>query len=196
MHDKREIASTTMVVRKKVTRFDSVRPQIECAMGMLKGQWRITMTTKKLIFRSLLLLLISFAGPRLMHGAIAPESSGAAVSAQPSAVDVTGTWSGTFESRQPHFSPFTITVVINTDASGHLVGTSSVGSDCVKDGSFQVTVSGSSIVLAGGDKEGNHITFRGTIDNTGTLLNLKYILNGSASARCESDDGNGTMGRR
>ena len=150
------------------------------------------MTIKKLIFRSLVLLLISFAGPRLMHGAVV----GAAVSAQPSAVDVTGTWSGTFESRQPHFSPFTITVVINTDASGHLVGTSSVSSDCVKDGSFQVTVSGSSIVLAGGDKEGNHITFRGTIDNTGTLLNLNYILNGSASARCESDDGNGTMGKR
>jgi hypothetical protein len=158
------------------------------------------MTIKKLVSRcSLLLLLISFAGPRLVHGAGAPGSPGAAVSAvsaQPSAVDVTGTWSGTFESRQPHFSPFTITVVINTDASGHLVGTSSVGSDCVKDGSFQVTVSGSSIVLAGGDKEGNHITFRGTIDSTGTLLNLKYILNGSASARCESDDGTGTMGKR
>ena len=158
------------------------------------------MTINKVVSRcSLLLLVMSFAGPRLAHGAGAPESADAAVSgvsAPRSAVDVTGTWSGTFESRQPSFSPFTITVVINTDASGHLVGTSSVGSDCVKDGTFQVTVSGSSIVLAGGDKEGNHITFRGTVDSTGTLLNLKYILNGSASARCESDDGTGTMGKR
>jgi hypothetical protein len=66
----------------------------------------------------------------------------------------------------------------------------------LKDGSLQVTVNGSNIVLAGGDNEGNHITFRGTIDQTGTLLNLNYILNSSASARCESDDGAGTMGKR
>ncbi|MGH9545168.1 MAG: hypothetical protein ACRD23_08120 [Terriglobales bacterium] len=158
------------------------------------------MTIRKLLSRCLLLLFVMpFAGPRLALGVAGPGNPGVAVfaaSTQQSTGDVTGTWSGTFQSRQPHFSPFTITMVIGTDASGHLVGTSSVGSDCLKNGSFQVTVNGSAIVLAGGDDEGNHITFRGTIDRTGTLLNLNYILNSSASARCESDDGTGTMGRR
>ena len=159
------------------------------------------MTSKKLLpCCSLLFLMTSFAGPGFVCGIGALNNPGSVVSAgsssQQSSVDVTGTWSGTFQSRQPNFTPFTITVVINRDASGHLVGTSSVSSDCLKDGSLQVTVNGSNIVLAGGDNEGNHITFRGTIDQTGTLLNLKYILNGSASARCESDDGAGTMGKR
>jgi hypothetical protein len=63
------------------------------------------------------------------------------------------------------------------------------------DGTLHVTVSGSNIVLAGGDEEGNHITFDGTIDQTGTVQNLKYVLNG-AGARCESDDGTGTMVKR
>jgi hypothetical protein len=160
------------------------------------------MTIKK--FRSrctLLFILMSFARPGFAHGITASANSGSVLSAggwsqQSTAADVTGTWSGSFQSRQPTFTPFTMTVVINKDASGHLVGTSSVSSDCLKDGTLQVSVNGSSIVLAGGDSEGAHITFRGTIDRTGTLLNLKYILNGSASARCESDDGTGTLGKR
>ena len=158
------------------------------------------MTSKKLLSRcSLLFLMMSFAGPGFVHGIGALGQSGQRGLCGSSAAvlgDVTGTWSGTFQSRQPNFTPFTITVVINTDASGNLVGASSVSSDCLKDGSLHVTVNGSNIVLAGGDNEGDHITFRGTIDKTGTLLNLNYILNGSASARCESDDGAGTMGKR
>jgi hypothetical protein len=160
------------------------------------------MTINKLLSRSSLLSLVMgmlFAGAAVAHSASSPEELGLAVSAGSaprSPVDVVGTWSGTFQSRQPHFSPFTITVVISADPNGHLVGTSSVGADCVKDGRFQVTVNGSDIVLAGGDTENNHITFRGTIDRTRTLLSLNYILNGSASGRCESDDGTGTMGKR
>jgi hypothetical protein len=144
------------------------------------------MKSTTLMFRLLLLVpLTLFTGTQFLHGA-SPSTSN----------DVAGTWSGTFQSRQPHFSPFTITVVISPDASGNLGGASSVSSDCLKDGTLQVTVKGSNIVLAGGDTEGDHITFTGTIDKTGTLLNLHYVLNSSASARCESDDGTGTMGKR
>jgi hypothetical protein len=140
------------------------------------------MTSKKLLLCcSLLFIVASFAG--FAQAANTP-------------VAVAGTWSGSFQSRQPSFNPFTITVVINPDADGNLIASSSVSSDCLKDGTFHVSVNGSSIVLAGGDSEGNHMTFRGTIDKTGTLLNLSYVLNGSASARCESDDGTGTLGKR
>jgi len=156
--------------------------------------------TKSLSRCSLLFLLVTFGGAQLAYGLGSPAHSGSMVVAaglsQQSTTDVTGTWSGTFQSRQPNFTPFTITVVINTDANGNLMGASSVSSDCLKDGSLHVQVNGARIVLAGGDSEGNHITFRGTIDKTGTLLNLNYVLNGSASARCESDDGAGTMGKR
>jgi hypothetical protein len=109
---------------------------------------------------------------------------------------VTGTWSGTFQSDHANVAPFTITVVINPDSHGHLVGNSSLYSDCVKDVNLQVTVNGSKIVLAGSDADGNSLTFRGTIDKTGTLLNLRYIANGSASGKCETDQGSGTMGKR
>jgi hypothetical protein len=134
----------------------------------------------------LLFLVLSLVGTQSMYGS----------SSQQASQNVAGTWSGTFQSRQPHFSPFTITVVINPDPSGHLVGTASVSSDCLRDGVLHVTINGSSIVLAGGDDEGDHVTFEGTIDQTGTLLNLKYVLNSSASARCESDDGTGNMVKR
>jgi len=146
------------------------------------------MKSTTLLFRLLLLVpLTLFTGTQFLHGASSSSQT---------STDVAGTWSGTFQSRQPHFSPFTITVVISPDASGNLVGASSVSSDCLKDGVLQVTVKGSNVILAGGDTEGDHITFTGTIDKTGTLLNLRYVLNSSASARCESDDGTGTMGKR
>ena len=71
----------------------------------------------------------------------------------------------------------------------------SSAADCFKDGSLQVTVKGSKVLLAGSDPEGNNITFRGSLDSTGTLLNLNYVLNSSASGMCESDDGSGTLGK-
>ena len=148
------------------------------------------------------LVLLSVSLMLCGAAAFLPGASGidvrTAVSASSSQsnADVTGTWSGTFQSRQPHFSPFTITVVISADESGHLVGAASVSSDCLKDGTLQVTVNGSNVVLAGGDADGDHIAFTGTVDKTGTLMNLRYVLNSSASARCESDDGTGTMGKR
>ncbi len=123
-------------------------------------------------------------------------NASASGSSQQVASDVTGTWSGTFQSDHSNMAPFTITVVINPDSRGHLVGNSSLYSDCVKDVKLQVTVNGSKIVLAGSDAEGNSLTFRGTIDKTGMLLNLRYIANGSASGKCETDQGTGTMGKR
>ena len=110
--------------------------------------------------------------------------------------DLAGTWSGTFQSDHPNMTPFTITVVIAADASGHLVGKSNLESQCVRGITLQVTTSGSNVVLAGSDDEGDSLTFRGTLDQSGTLMNMRYIANGSASGRCETDQGSGTMGKR
>ena len=110
--------------------------------------------------------------------------------------DIAGTWSGTFQSDHANMAPFTITVVITPDANGHLVGKSSLQSQCVRGIQLQVTINGSNIVLAGSDDEGDSLTFRGTLDQTGTLMNMRYIANGSASGRCETDQGAGTMGKR
>ena len=89
-----------------------------------------------------------------------------------------------------------MTVVINPDARGHLVGNSTLNSDCLKGVQLEVTVTGLKVVLAGSDEEGDSITVRGTVDSTGTLLKATYILNGSASGRCETDDGTGSLARR
>ena len=55
---------------------------------------------------------------------------------------------------------------------------------------------GTQITLAGSDDEGDNITVRGTVDGTGTMLKANYILNGSASGRCETDDGTGNLAKR
>jgi hypothetical protein len=89
-----------------------------------------------------------------------------------------------------------MTVVINPDSRGHLIGTSSLNSDCLKGVQLEVTVTGSQVVLAGSDEEGDSMTVRGTVDKTGTLLKANYILNGSASGRCETDDGAGSLAKR
>lgn len=92
--------------------------------------------------------------------------------------------------------PFTITIVITSDANGYLVGKSNLESKCVKGITLQVTTSGSNVVLAGSDDDGDNLTLRGTLDQAGTLMNMRYIANGSASGRCETDQGAGTMGKR
>lgn len=124
------------------------------------------------------------------------QATSAAVSSQTPATDVRGTWSGTFYSKHSNVAPFTMTVVINPDSRGHLIGNSTLNSDCLKGAILQVTVTGSKVVLAGSDQEGDNITVRGTVDGTGTLLNANYILNGSATGKCETDDGTGSLGKR
>jgi len=110
--------------------------------------------------------------------------------------DVVGTWSGTFQSKHANMSPFTITMVIAPNADGELLATASLSSDCVRDTVLHVTFEGSKVVLAGSDSDGNSITFRGALDSSTTVLQMGYILNGSASGRCELDEGAGSMGKR
>ena len=145
------------------------------------------MTSTKLLSHALLLFLIAVVGV---------GSARATGSSQQPASDIAGTWSGTFQSDHSNVAPFTMTVVINRDAHGHLVGASNLVSECVRGVSLQVTVTGTKVVLAGSDADGDSITLRGTMDSSGTLLNLRYIVNGSASGRCETDQGSGTLGKR
>ena len=113
-----------------------------------------------------------------------------------SAAEVRGTWSGTFYSKHSNVVPFAITLAIIPDARGRLVGTSSLSSDCLKGAKLQVTVTGPKIVLAGSDDEGDNITVHGTLDASGSLLHSTYILNGSATGKCETDDGSGELVKR
>jgi len=110
--------------------------------------------------------------------------------------DVTGTWSGTFYSKHSNVAPFTMTVVINKDLHGHFIGNTTLNSDCLKGAHLQVTVDAPTVVLAGSDEEQDNITVRGTLDRTGTLLNGTYVLNGSATGKCETDDGRGNLAKR
>ena len=84
-------------------------------------------------------------------------------------------------------------MVINEDSEGRVVGSSDLTSHCLKGAQLQVTVTGSTVVLAGSDKAGNNMTLRGSLDSTGTQLKSTYILNGSATGACETDDGTGTL---
>jgi hypothetical protein len=124
------------------------------------------------------------------------QASSAADLTQQPAAELRGTWSGTFFSKHSNVEPFTMTVVINPDSRGHLIGSSTLNSDCLKDVRLEVTVTGSKVVLAGSDEEGDNITMRGTVDKTGTLLKASYILNGSATGRCETDDGTANLAKR
>jgi nitrous oxidase accessory protein NosD len=141
------------------------------------------MTSTILPLRALLLFLLSLV---------------AVMRAAPlyAATDVRGAWSGTFSSNHSGVAPFTISVVVDADSNGHLVGNSTLNSHCLKGAHLQVTVTGSTVVLAGSDKTGNNMTLRGSLDDTGTLLKSAYIFNGSAGGGCETDDGTGTLTKR
>lgn len=141
------------------------------------------MTSTILPLRALLLFLLSLVA--VMRAAPVYAAS-----------DVRGTWSGTFSSNHSGVAPFTINIVIDADSAGHVAGNSTLNSHCLKGAQLQVTVSGSTVVLAGSDKTGNTMTLRGSLDDTGTLLKSDYILNGSAGGGCETDDGTGTLTKR
>lgn len=138
------------------------------------------MTGKTISLSSALLLLSAFV--------FAGDNS-----AQP---DFRGTWSGTLFSKHSNVAPFTMTIVIGPNAQGHLVGDSTLSCDCLNGAHLQATVTASQIVLAGSDPEGDNITVRGVMDKSGTLLAVTYILNGSATGKCETDDGAGNLGKR
>ena len=161
------------------------------------------MTGKTFSFNTLLLSLLAMTmmGAAPLYAASPADDqsnqpASTAGSTREAPTDVKGTWSGTFFSRHANIVPFTMTVVINPDSGGHLVGTSTLNSDCLKGVQLEVTVTGSKIVLAGSDEEGDNITIRGTVDKTGTLLKSTYILNGSATGKCETDSGTGNLAKR
>jgi hypothetical protein len=138
----------------------------------------------------LMLLLTSIVGAGPLRGASVTDGT-----SQQAAVQ--GTWSGTFRSSRSNIAPFMITLVINPDMHGHLINKSGISSYCLlKDVDLYFTVNGSNASLAGTDKDGNTITFDGTIDKTGRLLTLHYVTNGSATGRCESDNGMGNLEKR
>lgn len=155
------------------------------------------MTSKTLLFNKLVssFLLITVIGIGPICAASLAEANEQTTSAAGSA-DVTGTWSGTFFSKHANVASFTMTIVIDQDERGALIGSSSLNSDCLKGVQLKVTVTGSKVVLAGSNEEGNNITLRGTVDKTGTLLKSTYILNGSATGTCETDDGSGNLAKR
>jgi hypothetical protein len=109
------------------------------------------------------------------------------------APDVTGHWSGTFNSNHSDVPSFTLDINIKKDLTGKITGNSTLTSKCLKGATLQVTVDGSNVVLAGSDEKGNNMTVRGSLDDSGTLLTSTYILNGSATGGCETDDGTGTL---
>jgi hypothetical protein len=155
------------------------------------------MTSRTPLFNNLassFLLIIVVISAGSLCGA-SPTKSGQATSAARS-TDVTGTWSGTFFSKHANVLSFTMTVEISQDTPGILIGSASLNSDCLKGVQLQVTVTGSKVVLAGSNPEGHNITVRGTLDKTGTLLKSTYILNGSATGSCETDDGSGDLVKR
>lgn len=108
-------------------------------------------------------------------------------------IDLRGIWSGIFVSRDANAGSFAMTVVVHEDSHGQLIGSSTLNSGCLKDAQLQIKVTGSEIILAGSNEAGDDITVRGTIDKTGTTLKSSYILDGSATGRCETDAGTGTL---
>ena len=152
--------------------------------------------SSRILLLSLLFLGATIGTASLCSARPAADQNKLPSSAQKTATDFTGTWSGTFFSKHANVAPFAMTVVINPDSHGHLIGASTLDSDCLKDVRLEVTVKGPQITLAGSDDEGDNITVRGTVDGTGTILKANYILNGSASGRCETDDGTGNLAKR
>jgi hypothetical protein len=107
-----------------------------------------------------------------------------------------GTWSGTFFPKHSNVSPFNMTVGISKNAQGHLMGTATLNSRCLHQAQMEISVNGPTVVLAGSDEEGDSLTIRGGLDPTNSLLQVSYVLNGSASGRCESETGTGNLGKR
>jgi hypothetical protein len=114
-----------------------------------------------------------------------------AANAGTSSPSLVGTWQGRFSSQ--NFASFPVTLVINQGVGVKLTGAVNLGSPCLRSANLQVAVNGSNVVLAGSNATGDSITFKGTLDSAGTQLDMTYVLNASASGKCETDDGAGTL---
>jgi len=157
-----------------------------------------SISTRTLLLSCWLLMLIAevlYLAPAVAQNQNRPStiSNGAT---QKVPTELTGAWSGTLFPKHSDVAPFTITTVISPDSQGNLVGISTLSSDCLKQVALEVTMTGSKVLLAGSDDAGNNITLRGTLDKTGVLVKVSYVLNGSATGRCESETGTGTLAKR
>ncbi len=168
---------------------------------ILRSMILMSMILMSMILMSM--ILMSMIGAESLYGASpknnpSDHTAPASGPTSQSTPDITGTWSGSFQARHVSLAvvPFTMTVVITSDSNGHLVGDASLVSHCLKSHRLHVAVKGSDIVLGGADADGDNATFRGTLDKTGTLLTLKYLINGSASGRCEIESGTGNLSKR
>src|SRR5207237_4021730 len=104
------------------------------------------------------------------------------VGQQPSPSPV-GTFRGTLTSR--YHGAFPVSIDISEKGKGKFHGIAALTAKCFAgNATFQVTVSGTSITIAGSDAAGDNITVKGQIDPTTLRLTLSYIANGSASGRC------------
>ena len=151
----------------------------------------MTMTKAKFTLALLLMLPAAAvaAGPTSGTSGTGDQSPITVAVALPAAA-LQGTWIGTFRSKHAHIAPFTLTLLIDSNMLGHIIGPSGLTSYCLlKNADLQVITDGSRTVLAGTDPNGNTLTFDGTVDDTGTVLDLNYWANGSATGNCETDDG-------
>lgn len=134
----------------------------------------------------------SATGTHEMHGINSQTAHLGGLFLQSSAP--TGTFTGNFLSR--NFPSFSVTITITQNTNGTLSASATLGSNCISSATLKVSVSGSNISLAGSDTAGDNITFQGTIQSGGNQLALNYIANGSASGRCETDQGTGTLNKQ
>jgi hypothetical protein len=138
---------------------------------------------------TLTLLLMLAASP--FGGGLLP-CTGVAIAAPED--DVVGTWSGTFRARHAQKAPFTLNITVDQNKHARITNTSGITSCLARgDVDLHVIVNGTDVVFAGTDNNGNSITFHGTIDKTGKVLTFNYVTNGSASGKCESDDGTANL---
>jgi hypothetical protein len=135
-----------------------------------------------------LILLLCFLASAAGAGSTAIQIGAAAAGTTSPLV---GTWQGRLSSR--NFASFPVTLIINQVVGVKLAGAVNLASPCLRSANLQVSVSGPDVVLAGSDANGDLITFKGTVDSAGTQLTMTYVLNASASGKCETDDGAGTL---
>jgi hypothetical protein len=103
-----------------------------------------------------------------------------------------GKWAGRVSSVSS--ASFVVTIEIGPDSKAHIVGE---GSPCFTEADLMVTTTGpESATLAGSSKAHENITFKGTLDGNEKQLEVTYIVNGSGSARCETDRGAGTLDKQ
>jgi hypothetical protein len=52
------------------------------------------------------------------------------------------------------------------------------------------------MVFTGSGDVGDNIAIRGTVDKTGTIVKSAYVLDGSTTARYQTDEDTGTLEKR